>query len=225
MHNPSNLVLALVALLAIPAFAANPTTPVVAGNPGYLRSADGTAVISGSGDCWHTSRWTPAAASVVGCDGVMAKAAPVPAPSPPVVETEPEPVAAQPVPPVVIKPEPVSEKVTFDTDTFFDFDKATLKPEGKRKLTELASRLNSMNIEVVLAVGHTDPIGSSRYNQKLSMRRAQSVKEFLQTQSIEPARIYTDGKGELEPLANNKTRDGRAQNRRVEAEVVGVRQR
>ena len=57
------------------------------------------------------------------------------------------------------------------------------------------------------------------------MRRAQSVKEFLQTQSIEPARIYTDGKGELEPLANNKTRDGRAQNRRVEVEVVGVRQR
>ena len=210
MHNPSNLVLALVALLVIPAFAANPTTPVVAGNPGYLRSADGTAVISGSGHCWHTSSWTPAAASVVGCDGVMAKAAPVPAPSPPVVETEPE---------------PVSEKVTFDTDTFFDFDKATLKPEGKRKLTELASRLNSMNIEVVLAVGHTDPIGSSRYNQKLSMRRAQSVKEFLQTQSIEPARIYTDGKGELEPLANNKTRDGRAQNRRVEVEVVGVRQR
>ena len=117
--------------------------------------------------------------------------------------------------------------MTFDTDTIFDFDKATLKPEGKgkRKLTELASRLNSMNIEVVLAVGHTDPIGSSRYNQKLSMRRAQSVKEFLQTQSIEPARIYTDGKGELEPLANNKTLDGRAQNRRVEVEVVGVRQR
>jgi OOP family OmpA-OmpF porin len=57
------------------------------------------------------------------------------------------------------------------------------------------------------------------------MRRAKSVKEFLQTQSIEPERIYTDGKGELEPLANNKTRDGRAQNRRVEIEVVGVRQR
>lgn len=92
---------------------------------------------------------------------MIAKATPVPAPSPPVVEAEPEPVPAPPVPPVVVKPEPVSEKVTFDTDTFFDFDKATLKPEGKRKLTELASRLNSMNIEIVLAVGHTDPIDSS----------------------------------------------------------------
>lgn len=57
------------------------------------------------------------------------------------------------------------------------------------------------------------------------MRKAQSVKEFLQTQSIELERIYTEGKGELEPLANNKTRDGRAQNHRVEVEVVGIRQR
>ena len=98
MQNPPNLVLALVTVLATPVFAANPTIPVVAGNPGYLRSADGTAVISGSGQCWHTSSWTSATANVVGCDGVMAKAAPVPAPSPPVVEAEPETVPAKPVP-------------------------------------------------------------------------------------------------------------------------------
>jgi OOP family OmpA-OmpF porin len=122
-------------------------------------------------------------------------------------------------------PQPVSEKVTFDTDTFFDFDKAVLKQEGKNKLTELASRLSGMTVEVVVAVGHTDSIGSDSYNQKLSERRAQAVKNFLLTQNLPADRIYTQGKGEKQPVASNKTKEGRAKNRRVEVEVVGVRKR
>lgn len=80
-----------------------------------------------------------------------------------------------------------------------------------------------MNLEVIIAVGHTDSIGTDAYNQKLSIRRAEAVKAYLKGKGIEENRIYTEGKGESQPKADNKTSDGRAQNRRVEIEVVGTR--
>ncbi len=80
-----------------------------------------------------------------------------------------------------------------------------------------------MNLEVIIAVGHTDSIGTDAYNQKLSIRRAESVKAYLQGKGIEANRIYTEGKGEKQPVADNKTAEGRAKNRRVEIEVVGTR--
>ena len=118
---------------------------------------------------------------------------------------------------------PTAEKVTFAADAFFDFDKSTLKPEGKERLTDLASKLKGMNLEVVIAVGHTDSVGTDSYNQKLSIRRAEAVKAFLTGQGIEANRVYTEGKGEKQPVADNKTDAGRAKNRRVEIEVVGTR--
>ncbi len=117
-----------------------------------------------------------------------------------------------------------SEKVTLDTDTYFDFDKATLKPEGRRKLDELAQRLAAMQLEVVVATGHTDAIGTKKYNQGLSVRRAQAVKAFLENKGLPVDKIFTTGKGETQPVASNKTREGRAKNRRVEVEVVGTRE-
>lgn len=233
MRRPSNRALLLAALAsqaawAVPAFAAEPPSLADTGNAGYLRDSSQRAVLSSAGDCWHTGTWTPADATIVGCDGVMAKAAAVPAPTPPAEPPPPPPPpVAKPEPPLVVPPapQPVSEKVTFDTDTFFDFDKSILKPEGKSKLTELASRLAGMTVEVVVAVGHTDAIGTDAYNQKLSERRAQAVKDFLLTQNLPADRIYTEGKGEKQPEASNKTKEGRAKNRRVEVEVVGVRKR
>src|SRR5450830_208585 len=74
---------------------------------------------------------------------------------------------------------PTSEKVTYAADAFFDFDKAVLKPAGKAKLDELVANLNGLNLEVIIAVGHTDSVGSVAYNQKLSVRRAESVKAYL----------------------------------------------
>ena len=101
-------------------------------------------------------------------------------------------------------PAPVSEKVTFAADAFFDFDKAVLKPDGKRKLDDLASKLQGMNLEVIIAVGHTDSIGTDAYNQKLSVRRAEAVKAYMVSKGIEANRVYTEGKGEKQPVARQQ---------------------
>ena len=117
----------------------------------------------------------------------------------------------------------MAEKVTLAADVLFDFDKSILKNEGKAKLDDLAGKVKAINLEVVIAIGHTDSIGSDAYNQKLSVRRAESVKAYLVSKGIEPNRIYTEGKGEKQPVASNKTKDGRQKNRRVEIEVIGTR--
>jgi len=113
--------------------------------------------------------------------------------------------------------------VTYAADTFFDFDKYNLKPEGKAKLDDLVDKIKGLNLEVIIAVGHTDNIGTFQYNQKLSERRANTVKEYLVSKGIEKSRIYTEGRSYKEPIASNKTAEGRAKNRRTEIEVVGTR--
>lgn len=170
--------------------------------------------------CWRDANWTPATAAA-GCDGAIVppKAAPAPAPAP----------AAKPAPAPAAKPAArklppaAATKVTYAADTFFDFDKAVLKPEGKAKLDDLVGKVKAISLEVVIAVGHTDAIGSDAYNQKLSVRRAEAVKAYLVSKGIEKNRVYTEGKGEKQPVADNKTKEGRAKNRRVEIEVVGTR--
>jgi len=157
--------------------------------------------------CWRDSNWTPATAAV-GCDGAL-----VPAPPP------------APVPPAAVVPPPAvaASKVTFAADAFFDFDKSVLKPEGRAKLDDLVSKIKDVNLEVIIAVGHTDSIGTVAYNQKLSVRRAEAVKAYLVSKGIEKNRVYTEGKGKSQPIADNRTAEGRAKNRRVEIEVVGTR--
>ncbi|MDM0016182.1 outer membrane protein OmpA [Variovorax saccharolyticus] len=158
--------------------------------------------------CWRDANWTPATAAV-GCDGAL-----VPAP----------PVAAAPAPaPAPVPPAVAASKVTFAADAFFDFDKYVLKPEGRAKLDDLVSKIKDVNLEVIIAVGHTDWIGTVAYNQKLSVRRAEAVKAYLVSKGIEKNRVYTEGKGKSQPIADNRTAEGRAKNRRVEIEVVGTR--
>ena len=151
------------------------------------------------------------------------KPEPVPTPVPPKPEPKPAPPPPQPQPKPEAKPKPVADKVTFAADVLFDFDKSVIKPEGRSKLDDLASKVKGINLEVVIAVGHADSIGSDEYNQRLSVRRAESVKAYLTSKGIEANRVYTEGKGEKQPVASNKTGDGRSKNRRTEVEVIGTR--
>ncbi len=174
-------------------------TAAMAQNIDNWRNASGDVWKNASGDCWRDANWTPATAAP-GCGAPAAVVAPKAA----------DPVAA-------------ASKVTYAADAFFDFDKAVVKPAGKAKLDDLVSKVKGINLEVIIAVGHTDSIGSDAYNQKLSVRRAEAVKAYLVSKGIEKNRIYTEGKGEKQPVASNKTKEGRAKNRRVEIEVVGTR--
>ena len=174
---------------------------------------------NGAGDlCWRGANWTPATAAK-GCDGAIVPAVPVAvvAPAP---KAAPAP-AAKPAP--VVVPAVAATKVTYAADAFFDFDKSALKPEGRAKLDDLIGKIKGINLEVIIAVGHTDSVGSNAYNQKLSVKRSESVKAYLVSKGIEKNRVYTEGKGEAQPVADNKTSAGRAKNRRVEIEVVGTR--
>jgi OOP family OmpA-OmpF porin len=159
--------------------------------------------------CWRDHFWTPATAAP-GCDGALKVVAPPPPPPPAVT------------PPERVKPQVDVQKVTYAADAFFDFDKSVLKPEGRAALDELVNKIQGINLEVIVATGHTDSVGSVAYNQRLSVRRAEAVKAYLVSKGIPKDRIYTEGKGKSQPIATNKTAAGRAKNRRVEIEVVGT---
>ncbi len=145
--------------------------------------------------CWRDNNWTPATAAK-GCDGALVAAA---------------------------APAGVSQsKITLQADTLYDFDKATLKPEGMATLDKIAKDLSKIKLEVIIAVGNTDSIGTDAYNMALGQRRAQSVKAYLVSKGVDGSRIYTESKGKSNPVASNATAEGRAKNRRTDIEVVGT---
>ncbi len=182
------------------------------------RNASGEVWKNATGQCWRSGTWTPATAAP-GCDGAIAPA-PAPAPAP---KAAPAPAPAPKAAPAPAPAPAAAAKVTYAADAFFDFDKSVLKPEGKAKLDDLVGKVKAISLEVIIAVGHTDSVGTDAYNQKLSVRRAEAVKAYLVSKGIEKNRIYTEGKGEKQPVADNRTKEGRAKNRRVEIEVVGTR--
>jgi OOP family OmpA-OmpF porin len=185
--------------------------------------------------CWRGANWTPATA-LAGCDGAIVPPRPVvaaPAPAPAVVAPRAAAPAPAPAPAVVAPraaapaapaaPATVATKVTYAADAFFDFNKSVVKAEGKAKLDDLIGKIKGISLEVIIAVGHTDSVGADAYNQKLSVQRSEAVKAYLVSKGIEKNRVYTEGKGEKQPVADNKTSEGRTKNRRVEIEVVGTR--
>ncbi len=183
------------------------------------RSASGDVWKNASGQCWRDASWTPATAAA-GCDGAIAAPAPAAKAAAPVAAA---PVAPKAAAPAAAAPAAAASKVTYAADAFFDFDKSVLKAEGKAKLDDLVGKVKGINLEVIIAVGHTDSKGTDAYNQKLSVARSEAVKAYLVSKGIEKNRVYTEGKGEKQPVADNKTKEGQAKNRRVEIEVVGTR--
>ena len=186
------------------------TTDIMAPKPhsAYVQDARGVIVRNPFGLCWRTGYWTPADA-VPGCDLPICVAPAklengkcVTPPPPPVVV--PPPAVVTP-PPVVVAPVvPSSEKVSFAADALFDFDKAILKPEGKAKLDDLTSKLQGINLEVIIAVGHTDSVGTDVYNQKLSIRRAEAVKAYRRPKVSK--RTVSTPKARAKPSQSSRTR-------------------
>ncbi|MBU0753061.1 MAG: OmpA family protein [Gammaproteobacteria bacterium] len=187
----------------------------------YMVDQRGYVAKSGTGLCWRTSYWTPAMA-IEECDPdlipkVVAAAKPAPAPAPA---------------PAAATPKPAAQKITLAADTLFDFDKATLRPEGVRALDDLLFRIKDITPEVIIAVGHADRFGSDGYNQTLSEKRAATVKDYMIGKGVEANRIHTEGKGETQPVTkadqcqgakSKKVIECLQPDRRVEIEVVGTK--
>ena len=215
----------IVAAAAIATAASGVVSAQQVTSDGYVRSPNGEVVKDPFGLCWRTPWFTPAKA-IAGCDDDLLPKPPPPPPPAPVEAPKAvvaPPVVAPPPPPPPAVVRATTEKVTFAADAFFDVNKSVLKPEGKAKLDDLVSKLGGITLEVIIAVGHTDSDGSDAFNQKLSVRRSESVKAYLVSKGVEANRVYTEGKGEKQPVADNKTKDGKTKNRRVEIEVVGTR--
>ncbi|MBI4755102.1 MAG: OmpA family protein [Betaproteobacteria bacterium] len=202
----------------------------------YMIDQRGVVARNSTGLCWRTGYWTPQAAAAntaagCACDKDLLPKEKCEPPAPPAVTPPPPAVVPPPVKPTV-------EKVTLNADALFDFDKATLRPEGKAKLDDLAGKTKGIKLEVIIAVGHADRIGSDKYNLKLSERRAAAVKTYLVEKGIEPNRVYTEGKGEKQSVTgDNCKKMGRESggnkklvaclqpDRRVEIEVIGTQQK
>lgn len=193
----------------------NPTTE------GYVVDQRGLVAKSGTGLCWRTGYWTPALA-IEECDPDLVKKPMAAAPAPQKL------AAVAPAP----APRPAAERIKLNADTLFDFDKAVLRPAGKDALDDFYNKTRDINPEVITAVGHADRFGSDNYNQSLSERRAMAVKSYLMGKGIADNRIYTEGKGEMQPVTKADECKGAKSakviaclqpDRRVEIEVIGTR--
>ena len=162
--------------------------------------------------CATTPEPTPTAPAVAPAPRAAPAPAPVAAP------------AAAPAKPAAAKP----EKVTTASAVNFDFDRYVIRPDARGKLDDMVGKLRTVNLEVIIAVGHADRLGDDAYNMKLSVRRADSVKAYLVSKGVAASRVYTEGKGERQPVKDCKG-DGKTKeliaclepNRRAELEAVG----
>jgi OOP family OmpA-OmpF porin len=144
------------------------------------------------------------------------------APAPPVVEKEPEPPPPPPEPPPPPpKVEVKDDKIELNEKVNFETGKATLLPASETLLDEVAQVLTDHpELQKVRIEGHTDNQGGAAYNQKLSDKRAKAVREYLVKKGIDGKRLESKGFGLKKPLGDNKTPEGREQNRRVELHIV-----
>ena len=170
--------------------------------PGYLEDSWGNIVYTGSGDCLHTQSWDSQMATVVGCDGVVVDAK---------VET------------IRGESSGIVTEIVMPSTAMFAFDSAELTDQGKETIAAYRTTLMPELAEAYAAIiiGHTDSTGDAKYNQGLSQRRAEAVRDYLVATGAPAEKLRVVGRGESEPIASNDTEEGRAENRRVEVVVIG----
>jgi OOP family OmpA-OmpF porin len=200
-------------------------------NQGYLVDTYGNNIVTSpnTGLCWRTRDWTPERA-VASCDPVATQAE---APAPKVAATAPPPSkSVKPPAPAFAPAKMASQAINFSADTLFAFDKSVLKPEGMAALDGFVNQLSGVQFQSIFVTGHTDRFGGDEYNQKLSERRANAVKDYLVSRNVEASRVKAEGKGETQPV----TRPGECvgpqsikviaclqPDRRVHIEVTGAK--
>lgn len=172
---------------------------------GYATDSRGSVVTSGVGECVQTSEWSQAG-HTPGCDPAQA------AEKDTTAMAAVEPVAA----PVALIS--ISDK----RNVMFAFDSDVLTPAAIQEMGGVVGRIRDLeDVSAIRIVGHTDSVGSEAYNQQLSERRAESVRQFLESRGISATLLSASGEGELNPVADNASAEGRAMNRRVDIAISG----
>jgi OOP family OmpA-OmpF porin len=171
------------------------------GAAGYQTDSSGDILRDGAGDCLHDRSWTRADATVIGCDGVVLNA---------------------PIEVFMGKGTGNYAGVSFTAGSMFAFDSAELSESGKAEIDNYRMSLGPdvSEAKLVLVVGHTDSSGDDSYNQALSLKRAQSVADYLIASGTPQDVVHAIGRGSKEPLVSNDTKEGRAENRRVDIYVI-----
>ena len=170
--------------------------------PGYTGDADGNITRTGDGGCLRTGGWNQDKANVVGCDGVT-------------LDVE--------ITMIEGEPSGLVTGILIPAAALFDFDKAKVTDEGRQAIEEYRKGLRPELTDAYMAVviGHTDSVGDAQYNMGLSLRRAEAVRDYLVSTGGPAEKLRVVGRGANDPIASNKTDEGRALNRRVEVIVVG----
>jgi OmpA-OmpF porin, OOP family len=217
------LQVALFAIFSAAALAPATSMAQTANDPNHWHNSQGLVWKNSTGLCWRSGSWTPADATAE-CDPELMAKADTPAPKP--VE------AMAPAPAPVLAPT-MTRKVTLSAEELFDFDKAVLRPAGKGALDKLAHELGNMNDETLVVTGHTDRIGTPKYNQKLSEARAGTVRTYLINKGAPDSRITSSGVGETQPVTKPGDCKGPVSkkliaclqpDRRVEIDVTGSKE-
>jgi len=211
----------LLGVFALPIFFSGAAIAQVKKSDAYLVDDRAVPARNSTNLCVHTTDWTPAKA-IYECEPDLVPKKVVVAPPPP-------PPAPAPAP----APAPVS-KMHFSADELFDFDKAIVKhgSASRDQLDEFAVRLKTLNYNSVHIVGYTDRIGSEAYNNRLSLHRAEAVKNYLVTRGVDAGKIRTEGRGKADPVTGAQCKGSKATkaliaclapDRRVIVEVDGTR--
>lgn len=214
MNNKKITTMSLVALMAV---SFSPAVIADSYDDTYWTTSDGKALKDSSGKCWH------AAGGKSQIDGCGTPPAPEP-----VKEAAPAPVvkpAPAPAPAPAPKPQTFVLNLNEADGANFAFDSAKLSDKSKAELDQLSNKVRASRVtpSAISIVGHTDSIGKTSYNQKLSVQRANSVAGYLAAKGMNKGVMRVSGMGETKPVASNKTKAGRAQNRRVDIRITGSR--